>query len=98
MGPSALGLQYLLHLGSVAVVPRLKSIGSVIVAHRLSCPGACGIFLDQGMEFVSPALQGRFSTTGSPGKPNICYTMKSQSFAMKHMSVLQPRALDARSC
>ena len=84
-------------MGSVAVVPKPKSTGSVIAAHRLSCPEACGIFLDQGMELVSPALQGRFSTTGSPGKPNICYTMKSQSIAMKPVCVLQARALDARS-
>ena len=46
----------------------LKSTGSVTVAHRLSCPAACGIFLDQGSN-QSPALQGRFLTTEPPGKP-----------------------------
>ena len=37
---------------------------SVVVAHGLSCPMAGGIFLDQGL---SPALQGKFLTTGLPG-------------------------------
>ena len=32
-------------------------------------PEACGIFLDPGIERVSPALAGRFFTTESPGKP-----------------------------
>ena len=32
---------------SVAVVPRLQSTGSVVVAHEPSCSGACGIFPDQ---------------------------------------------------
>ena len=31
----------------VAAARRLWSLGSVVVAHRLSCPVACGIFLDQ---------------------------------------------------
>ena len=33
---------------SVAVARRLESTGSVVMAHRLSCPVAHGIFLDQG--------------------------------------------------
>ena len=28
---------------------QLQRAGSVVVAHRLSCPEACGIFLDQGL-------------------------------------------------
>ena len=35
--------------------------------HGLSWPTACGIFPDQGSEPVSPALTGRFLTTGPPG-------------------------------
>ena len=35
-------------MGSVVVIPRLWSTGSIVVAHRLSCFAACGIFLDQG--------------------------------------------------
>lgn len=36
--------------------------GSVVVAHRLSCPLACGIFLEQGLNPCP--LAGRFLTTG----------------------------------
>ena len=43
------GLQYLWHVGSVIVAPRLQSAGSVVVAHGFSCSAACGIFLDQGL-------------------------------------------------
>ena len=43
-------------------------MGSVVVASRLSCPMACGTFLDQGSNPVSPALVGRFLTTEPPGK------------------------------
>ena len=51
-----------------------QSIGSrhavsVIAACRLSFPKACGILVPcPGIEPVSPALQGRFLTTGPPGK------------------------------
>ena len=42
------GLSYLWHVSSVVAACRLQSTGSVVVAHRLSCSVACGIFLDQG--------------------------------------------------
>ena len=35
-------------LGSVVVAPGLQSLGSIVVAHALSCSEACGIFLGQG--------------------------------------------------
>ena len=36
--------------GSVVVVPGLYRLtGSIVVAHRLSCPVACRIFLDRGL-------------------------------------------------
>ena len=35
-------------VGSVVEVPELRSTGSIVVAHRLSCSSACRIFLDQG--------------------------------------------------
>ena len=42
---------------------------SVAVEHRLSCFMACGILAPPpGIEPMSPALQGGFLTTGSPGK------------------------------
>ena len=63
---------------SVVVARRLsscgswaKSAGSVVVTHRLSCSAACGI-LPQGLEPVSPALAGGFSTIAPPGKYRDC--------------------------
>ena len=37
----------------VAAACGLRSTGSVAVAHRLSCPAACGIFPDQGSKWCS---------------------------------------------
>ena len=43
--------------------------GSLFVALVLSCPEACGILVPRpGIEPVSPALEGEFLTSGSPGK------------------------------
>ena len=41
----------------------------MVVECGLSCSTACGIFPDQGLNSVSPALAGRFFTTKLPGKP-----------------------------
>ena len=42
---------------------------SLVAAHRLSCPTACRILVPcPGIEPMSPALEGRFLTTGPPGK------------------------------
>ena len=54
-GAQALGVR-----ASVVVAP----VGSVVVAHGLSCSVACG----PGLEPVSPALAGGFVTTAPPGK------------------------------
>ena len=44
-------------------------MGSLVVTHRLSCPLAYGILIPRpGIEPVSPVLEGRFLTTGPPGK------------------------------
>ena len=43
--------------------------GSVVMAHRLSYSVACGILVPRpGIEPESPALEGRLSTNGLPGK------------------------------
>ena len=51
-------------MGSVVVVLRFQSTGSVVVmvnySAELNCSAACGIFLDQESNPVSPALAGRF--------------------------------------
>ena len=65
------------HTGSVVAARRLSScgarapkhVGSVVVACELSCPVARGILVPRpGIEPASPALEGGFLTTGSPGK------------------------------
>ena len=43
-------------------------MGSVVVVHTLSCSVACGNFLGQGSEPMSPALAGRFVIPKPPGK------------------------------
>ena len=51
-------------------VLRFKSTDSAVEVHSLSSSAASGSFLVQpGIEPVSPALSGRFLTTGPPGKP-----------------------------
>ena len=48
----------------------LSCRGLVVADCGLSCPVACGILVpQQEIEPTSPALEGRFLTTGSPGKP-----------------------------
>ena len=44
---------------------------SVVGVCRLSCPAACGIFPDTGIEPVSAALTDRFSSTLLPEKSDI---------------------------
>ena len=48
--------------------------GSVVVAHGLRCPVACGILVPlPGIKPASSALEGGFLTTGPPGKsPKLC--------------------------
>ena len=44
---------------------------SLVVVGGLSCPTAFGILAPQpGIEPTSPALEGRFLTTGPPGSPD----------------------------
>ena len=46
-----------------------RRAGSAIVAHGPSCSAAMWDLPRPGLEPVSPALAGRFSTTVPPGKP-----------------------------
>ena len=39
---------------SVTAARRLQTTGSVVVTHGLSCPTACGVFLDQGWNRCLP--------------------------------------------
>ena len=62
-------------MGSVVVAHGVENAGSAVVVHGLTCPAACGVFLDQPSN--PPALTGGFLTTGPPGKrqgfiPTLC--------------------------
>ena len=47
----------------------LQHVGSLVVAHRLSCSEACEILVPRlGIELMYPVLQGGFLTSGPPGK------------------------------
>ena len=48
-GFSCCGAWVLGHTGSAVTFLGLESTGSIVVAHKLSCSEACGIFLDQGL-------------------------------------------------
>ena len=51
----------------------VRRTGLVVVARGLSCPKACGILVSRpGIEPAPPALEGRFLTTGPPGKSRCC--------------------------
>ena len=53
--------------------------GSVVAAHGLSCPAACGILVPRpGIEPVSPALEGGFLNTGPPGKSQLCTFLRKR--------------------
>ena len=59
---------------SLVVVQAPGCAGSVVVVRGLSCPTSCGILvLQPGFEPASPALEGRFLTTGPPGKSQFTY-------------------------
>ena len=54
---------------SVVVLSSCGLRASVVAGTWISCSMAGGIFVPQpGIEPMSPALQGRFLTTGPPGK------------------------------
>ena len=54
----------------------LRHSGSVVVVCGLSCRKAYEILVHQpGIESVSPALEGGFLTTGTPGK-SLCHFLR----------------------
>ena len=72
----------------VVATYRLQQVGSVVVAHRLICPTAWDL-PRPGIEPVSPALQGRFSTTGPPEKPLpwFLYFLSPSQWTPKYYSI-----------
>ena len=69
-------------LGVLRVSRPPERAGSVVVNGVLSCPAACGILVPQPeMEPMSPALEGRFLTTGPCGKsPSFSLVLKTASY------------------
>ena len=69
---------------SLAAKHELLDAGSVVVACRLSCSVASGIFLDQGLNLCPfPALAGVFLTPGLPGKsPELTYFITGNLFLL----------------
>ena len=62
-------VQAAVHRLSSCGVQAPECVGSVVVAHGLNCPAACGILVPWlGIESKSPALEGGFLTTGPWGK------------------------------
>jgi len=65
----------------------LEGTGSVTGVHRLRLPTACGILFPQpGIQPVSPALEGKFLTTGPPGK--------SQEWTILNVERKRPKNLE----
>ena len=69
-------------------------LGSVLVMNWLRCPTRCGILVPwPGIEPMSPALEGEFSTREPPGKSPCFLSMTLTSHAQKRGSQhLCPRA------
>ena len=71
------------HVGSVVCSMRalsLRRVSSVVVAHGLCCPAACGVLVPRPrIEPASPAMEGRFFTT-RPLRKSLKYNFKSWSF------------------
>ena len=61
-----------LHCISQTLVVQVCELSSCRMAHRLSCCIARGILVPQpGLQLSSPALEGGFLATGSPGSPSL---------------------------
>ena len=75
----------LLTVGSLVAEHGLSGVGSVVLAWGLSYPVGKGMWVSgPGIEPVSPALAGRFLTTGPPGKsPNPCILIQKDLFFQK---------------
>ena len=82
--------------GSVVAIPRLQSTGSIVVAHRLSCPEACRIFQDQGSNPWLLHWQVNSLPLSHQGDLSSGIILKNKSYAWLtshslHASLLSPR-------
>ena len=85
----------------------LGAKASVVVAHGLSCPTACGILGPRaGIEPMSSALAGRCLTTGPQGSPGFVSlyrtVVKKQSYGQRNLlnkqSIVCGRAYSWHKC
>ena len=76
-------LQQLWHVGLVVFVPEFQSTGSIVVTHGLTFSAVCGIFLCQGLDYVS--CIGRqilyHGGTRHQGCPRIFFKYKLQNYS-----------------
>ena len=80
---------------SFVVEHGLQSEGSVIAAHGLHCPLACGIFLDQGLNPCPLHLAGRFFTIKPPEKsPSVCILTKTIHSPFRVSKSIKMKLLD----
>ena len=73
-------------------------MGSVVVVYRLSCPTACGILDPRpGIKPASPELEGRFFTTGPPGRSLFYFSFsgycKLASLTHKNLTLINAHTL-----
>ena len=61
---------------SIVAAGGLQSAGLLVVAHRFSCLVAYGGLPRPGLKPVSPALAGRFLTSGPSGKSPNTYALE----------------------
>ena len=69
-------VQQLCRRDSVAAVPRLYSTGSIVVAHGLGSPMACGIFSRQGSNPCLLHWQTDSLPVSHQGKPKVNISIK----------------------
>ena len=73
---------------------RLKGVGSVVVAHGLSCPVACGVFLDQESNPCPLHWQADLQPLDHQGNPERAFLIKAtqnETPAKTHSESLQVR-------
>ena len=69
-------------------VPGLKSTGTVIVMHRLSCPVARGIFQDQGYNLCLMHWQADCLPLNHLGSPIKTYILKRENAKSEQMNLV----------
>ena len=87
------GMQDLGYTGSVVVLPRLQSEGSVFVAHELRFSAACGISPDQGSNPGLLHWQADSLSLSHQGIPRLTQSYDKLELCAEMVSHYQERAL-----